>query len=68
MGYLGSILRPGPEYQIRVVENAVTTDAKGRKGEDFDCNFIMMLSMQCGIWQALLSLQHFKKDKYSNVI
>ena len=68
MGYLGSTLRPGLEYQIRVVENTVTTDAKGREGGGFDHNIIMMLNMQCGIWQAPLSLQHFKKDKCSNVI
>ena len=54
-GMFGPALEPGQEYQIRVVENTVTTDAKGREGEVFDRNVIMTLSMQCGIWKAPLS-------------
>ena len=44
----GPVLGSGIEYQIRVVENPVMTDTKGREGKGFDHN-IMMLSVQRGI-------------------
>ena len=49
----GPVHRPGQEYQVKVIENTVTTDTKGREGGVFD-HYIMMLSMQCGIWKAPL--------------
>ena len=52
---LGPVLRPGFKYQIRIVENTVTTDAKDGEGEGFDCNVIMMISLQRGIWEAPLN-------------
>ena len=44
----GAVHRSGQEYQVRVIENTVMTGTKGREGEVFYHN-IMMLSMQCGI-------------------
>ena len=51
-------IRQGPEYQIRVVEDTVTTDAKSREGEGFDDSVMMMLCVQCGIWKVPLRTQH----------
>ena len=53
-GMFEPVLRQGLKYQISVVENTVTTDAKGREGGDFDRNVIMTLSVQCKIWKASL--------------
>ena len=60
-GMFGHVLGPGLEYQIKVVENTVTTDAKGREGGDFGRVVIMTLSVQCGIWRAPLTLRFVLK-------
>ena len=37
IGLQKSDVRPGLKYQIKVVENTVMTDAKGKEGDGFDC-------------------------------
>ena len=51
-GMFGPVLEPRLEYQIKVFEKVITTDAKGREGGGFDCNMIMTLSLQFGIRKA----------------